>query len=252
MIGVIGGSGLEKLSGAKINRRHNVTSKYGPASDAVLEIEIDQQTFLFLPRHAEDHRLPPHLINYRANIRALHKLGVTTIYSVNAVGGIDADIKAGDLVVPDQIIDYTYGREATFFDGISEPLKHCDFTYPYTEDLRQQLISVAKEVSNRTVHDSGVYGCTQGPRLETAAEIVKLARDGCDLVGMTTMPEAILARELDIDYATICMVVNPAAGLSDEPLSIEAIEAECRAMAGDVSQILYTLICPPLEAGAEG
>lgn len=247
MIAVIGGSGLEKLPGAQINRRHTVTSKYGPTSDAVLEIEVEQQTFLFLPRHAEDHRLPPHLINYRANVWALHKLGVTAIYSVNAVGGIDPDMSAGDFVVPHQIIDYTFAREATFFDGISEPLKHTDFTEPYTQVLRERLVEMASRVSTRSVHAEGVYGCTQGPRLETAAEVERLRRDGCDIVGMTTMPEAILARELGIDYATICMVVNPAAGLSNAPISIDAIEAECRAMATDVSQILYALICPALD-----
>ena len=247
MIGVIGGSGLEKLIGAQVNRRHNVTSKYGPASDAVLEIEANEQTFLFLPRHAEDHRLPPHLVNYRANVWALHTLGVTEIFSVNAVGGINPDFGTGNLVIPDQIIDYTHCRDATFFDGISEPLKHTDFTEPYTKESRMRLFEAASQTLIREIHHGGVYGCTQGPRLETAAEISRMARDGCDLVGMTAMPEAILARELGIDYAAICMVVNPAAGLSEDVISIEAIEAECRAMAADVSQILYQLICPVSE-----
>lgn len=246
MIGVIGGTGLDGLPGAQVHRRHNVTSKYGAASDAVLEVEIDGQTILFLPRHASNHRLPPHLINYRANIWALHKLGVTEILAVNAVGGIHPGFGMGDLVVPDQIVDYSYGREATFFDGISEPLQHCDFSEPFSESLRRRLVA-AGFVTERTLHDGGVYACTQGPRLETAAEIQRLKRDGCDLVGMTGMPEAALARELEIDYAVISMIVNPAAGLGEQPLSHEEIAAESARMAVDVREIIAAVVSAPGE-----
>lgn len=241
MIGVIGGTGLDQLPGVQVQRRHNYTSKYGAASDAVLELEVEDQTLLFLARHGNDHSLAPHLINYRANIWALHKLGVTKIISVNACGGINPDFAVGDLVVPNQIIDYTHGRESTFFDGVAEPLQHCDFTEPFSQDLRLQLL-VAATLSERITHEFGVYACTQGPRLETAAEIHKLQRDGCDLVGMTAMPEAILARELGIEFASICMTVNPAAGLTDEPLSMEEIMKESATMASDIREIILELV----------
>ena len=247
MIAVIGGTGLDKLPGVQVNRRHNITSKYGPASDSVLEVEVEDKSFFFLPRHAENHHLAPHLINYRANIWALKKLGVQQILAVNAVGGIHADFSAGDLVVPNQIIDYTYGRETTFFDGVAEPLRHFDFSEPFSSDLRAALLAVAG-AGARSMHDFGVYACTQGPRLETAAEIQKLKRDGCDLVGMTVMPEAILARELEIDYASICMVVNAAAGLCDQPISEEEVIRESAKMASDVSEILVSVIL----SGEEG
>jgi len=241
MIAVIGGTGLDKLPCAQVNRRHNITSRYGPASSAVLEVEVDESTFFFLPRHAEDHRLAPHLINYRANICALQKLGVQQILAVNAVGGIHSDFAAGDLVVPHQIVDYTYGREATFFDGVAEPLCHTDFSNPFSSDLRAALV-LAAAAGERVLHDFGVYACTQGPRLETAAEIQRLKRDGCDLVGMTAMPEAILARELGMDYASICMVVNAAAGLNEQPLSEQEIVRESAKMAREVSEILIHAI----------
>lgn len=241
MIGVIGGTGFDQLPGAQVHRRHNVTSKYGPTSDAVLEVEIEEKTLLFLPRHATDHHIAPHLINYRANIWALHKLGVKRIISINAVGGIHSDFATGDLVVPHQLIDYTYGREFTFFDGLAEPLDHIDFSKPYSEGLRLGLIN-ASHVSDRNTHDFGVYACTQGPRLETAAEVQRLKRDGCDLVGMTSMPEAALARELNMDYASICMVVNPAAGLTDQTLSHEEISRESKKMAADVREIILSLV----------
>lgn len=237
MLGVLGGTGFDQLPGAQVHRRHNVTSKYGPASDAVLELEVEEKPLLFLPRHASDHHIAPHLINYRANIWALHKLGVERIISVNAVGGIHPEFQTGDLVVPDQLIDYTYGRESTYFDGLAEPLNHIDFSQPFAEDLRLRLVT-AGHLSDRNLHDFGVYACTQGPRLETAAEIQRLKGDGCDLVGMTAMPEAALARELDIEYASICMVVNPAAGISDQPLSHEEIAQESRNMAADVREII--------------
>ena len=245
MIAVIGGTGLDKLPAVHVNRRHNITSKYGPASDAVLEVAVgldeQEQTFFFLPRHAEDHRIAPHLINYRANIWALKKLGVRKILAVNAVGGIHPDFATGDLVIPDQIIDYTFGREATFFDGVAEPLRHCDFSDPFSSELRAILVSAAA-IGHRSVHDYGVYACTQGPRLETAAEIKKLKNDGCDLVGMTAMPEAVLAREMGMDYASICMLVNSAAGLGDQPLSEQDIIRESANMARDVSEILIRVI----------
>lgn len=250
MIAVIGGSGLDQIPGAQVHRRHNFTSKYGPASDAILELEVDGQEFLFLARHAADHHIAPHLINYRANIWALHKLGVTQIFSVNASGGIHPEFTTGDLVVPDQLIDYTYAREFTFFDGVAEPLKHVDFTEPFSDLLRARLIQ-ASELTARKLHEFGVYACMQGPRLETRAEVQRLKHDGADLVGMTAMPEAILARELGIDYASICMIVNPAAGLSEALLSIEDIEAECRSTSIELRKVLLGAIEFVLEAAQD-
>jgi 5'-methylthioinosine phosphorylase len=241
MIGVIGGTGFDQLPGAQVHRRHNVTSKYGPTSDVILEVEIDEKALLFLPRHASNHHIAPHLINYRANIWALHKVGVERIISVNAVGGIHPSFATGDLVLPHQLIDYTFGREFTFFDGLAGPLDHIDFSEPYSEDLRSRLLQ-ASHVSDRNTHNFGVYACTQGPRLETAAEVQRLKRDGCDLVGMTSMPEAALARELNMEYASICMVVNPAAGLTDQALSHEEISRESKKMAADIREIILSLV----------
>lgn len=250
MIAVIGGSGLDSFPGAQIHRRHNFTSKYGPASDAILEVEVDDLEFLFLPRHGKDHRIAPHLINYRANIWALHKLGVSEIISVNAAGGIHSEFQTGHLVVPEQIVDYTYGREATFFDGVAEPLRHVDFTEPFSKMLRNRLFQ-ASESSDRKLHSFGVYACTQGPRLETAAEVKKISNDGADLVGMTAMPEAVLARELGMDYASLCMIVNPAAGLSEALLSMEEIEAECRSTVVELRKVLLGAIRLTLEGSED-
>jgi len=177
--------------------------------------------------------LPPHKVNYRANLFALHQLGVTQILAVNAVGGVAPELQAGDIVIPDQIIDYSYGREHTFSDGTANivsghQVQHVDFTEPFDEALRQKIIGAARKSGKAVVGnvvEQGVYGCMQGPRLETAAEIKRLARDGCTLVGMTAMPEAGLARELNLAYASISIVANMAAGLSEVPLTVEDIHA---------------------------
>ncbi|MGH8464914.1 MAG: S-methyl-5'-thioinosine phosphorylase, partial [Pseudomonas sp.] len=188
----------------------------------------------FLPRHGRGHKLPPHRINYRANLWALHSLGVSTVIGVNAVGGIHPETGPGRIAIPRQIIDYSWGREHTFFDGVPSDtadggegsvggfaaIGHVDFTEPYSEALRQRLIRNAGSVP---VWADGVYACTQGPRLESAAEVERLRRDGCDMIGMTGMPEAALARELEMDYACIALSVNWAAGLSDDIITMESI-----------------------------
>ncbi|MGI9251610.1 MAG: S-methyl-5'-thioinosine phosphorylase [Pseudohongiellaceae bacterium] len=203
---------------------------------------------LFLARHGGDHSIPPHLINYRANIDALRRMGARRILAVNAVGGIHSNLAPGSFAVPDQIIDYTYGREHTFNlgnhgDAIEQqthsPMEqvgvlHIDFTNPYSEPMRQSVLNAAREAiktnttltgtgSSPYLMDGGVYGCTQGPRFETAAEIKRMKTDGCDMVGMTGMPEAALAREVGLDYASLCMSVNWAAGLSDENLTLDSM-----------------------------
>ncbi|MEM7305011.1 MAG: S-methyl-5'-thioinosine phosphorylase, partial [Pseudomonadota bacterium] len=180
---------------------------------------------IFLPRHGSQHTIPPHMVNYRANIWALHDKEVRQIVAVAAVGGITPEIYPTRIVIPDQIIDYTYGRAHTFYEKDLSQVKHIDFTQPYDCDLRNHLIK-ASELAEIDVFKGGVYAATQGPRLETAAEVNKLAKDGCDIVGMTGMPEAALARELNIAYAHCAMSVNWAAGRSKELITLEAIR-EC-------------------------
>ena len=242
-IAVIGGTGLNQLPGLKHVAEHSPDTPYGSCSHAVVEGSFDGQTVFFLPRHGTPHRIPPHQINYRANLWALSELGVRELIAVNAVGGIQEVMQPGDLVFPDQIIDYTWGREHTYSDGAGSELAHVDFTHPYDRDLRMLLVEAAAEVAGDTRYFStGTYAATQGPRLESAAEIKRLRQDGCDLVGMTGMPEAGLARELNLAYACICMVVNPAAGLSETLITLEAMEGILRRNAAVISEILVAAL----------
>ncbi|MFL0797928.1 MAG: S-methyl-5'-thioinosine phosphorylase [Cellvibrionaceae bacterium] len=237
MLAIIGGSGLDDFEGLTILGRKNVSTPYGePASDLIFG-ELNHSPVIFLPRHGSNHQLAPHEINYRANLWALQKEGVTKIIAVNAVGGIHPDMGPEVLVVPHQVIDYTYGREHTYSCAEGFPLLHVDFTHPYTDSLRMNLLKAA-EALNFACVNHGVYGATQGPRLETAAEILRLKNDGCDIVGMTGMPEASLARELGIPYAQICLVVNWCAGLSDELITMEAIVEVLKGGMGRVRQII--------------
>lgn len=222
-IAVIGGTGLTSLQGLKITDREIVQTPYGEPSGPLVRGQLAGQEILFLPRHGGGHTIPPHKVNYRANIWALHNAGAEYVIAVNAVGGIRADMPPGCLVIPDQIIDYTWSRTTTFFEEGLSQVVHIDFSEPYCEKLRQKLITAARSV-DCTLVEEGVYGATQGPRLETAAEISRMERDGCDLVGMTGMPEAALARELELCYACIAVVANAAAGKSDEPITMEIIE----------------------------
>lgn len=222
MLAIIGGTGLTQLDNLKITRRLIVRTPYGEPSQPLIFGEISDREVIFLARHGNGHTIPPHEVNYRANIAALHMQGVTEIAAIGTVGGIHPELSAGKIVIPHQIIDYTYGRKTTFHDGISNPVKHIDFTEPYCQDLRAKWKKAAIAV-NEAVIDHGVYAATQGPRLETAAEINRLERDGATIVGMTGMPEAALARELGISYATICPVANYAAGRGD---SLHGIQYE--------------------------
>jgi len=194
--------------------------RYGAPSGPVLEVDCAGATVLLLARHGLPHRLAPHQINYRANIELLAQLGVQRVVALNTVGGIAADARPGRLVVPHQLIDYTWGRAHTFVG--EEPLRHVDFEHPFDAGLRAGLVmaGVARDLD---VLDTGIYGCTQGPRFETAAEIERLARDGCTLVGMTGMPEAALACERGLAYAMLSLVVNPAAGRARDPFNAEQI-----------------------------
>lgn len=242
MLAIIGGSGFAKLAGLGNARREVVRTPYGDASCALTHGEFDGHPVVFLARHGYGHTIAPHEINYRANIWALDRVGVTAVVAVATVGGIRADCVAGALVVPDQIVDYTSGRRHTFFEGVDQPVTHVDFTRPYDDEVRRRLLDAALRCGEAVV-DGAVYGCTQGPRLETAAEIARLERDGCDLVGMTGMPEAALAREAGLRYAALCVVANQAAGRGESrsAISLDAIDAVLRATMGRVRTILAEL-----------
>lgn len=241
-LAVIGGSGLYRFPGLENTSRHSVDTPYGPASGDIVVGDFSGRRLAFLARHGESHTLPPHRVNYRANLWALHSLGARKIIGVNAVGGIRADMGPRVIVVPDQIIDYTHGRYTSFCDVEGAEVRHIDFSEPYTESLRRELLGAAARASV-AVLDGGCYGATQGPRLETRAEIARMKRDGCDLVGMTGMPEAVLARELDLAYACLALVANFAAGCGDEAeISIEEIFAHLAAATGQVPPILTELL----------
>lgn len=229
---IIGGTGLTELNGLALHEAIPMGTPYGAPSADILRGEYAGHTVLFLARHGHPHRIPPHQVNYRANLWALKQAGAEAVLAVNAVGGIHAAMGAGHFCVPHQLIDYTYGREHSFFAGELEHVTHIDFSYPYDETLRQHLIS-ALTAEGYGFSSHGVYGCTQGPRLETVAEIARLERDGCDIVGMTGMPEAALARELALPYACLSLVVNPAAGKASGVISMAEIEA---ALAGGIDK----------------
>lgn len=239
MLAIIGGSGLTRLSSLEIVRREVARTPYGEPSGALLFGKLCAKPVVFLARHGYGHTIPPHLVNYRANIWALRQAGATGIVSVASVGGIRADFGPGKLVVPHQIIDYTWGRVSTFFEDIDQPVHHIDFTNPYDQALRQRILEAAR-ASGEPVFDGGVYATTQGPRLETAAEIDRLERDGADLVGMTGMPEAALARELGLPYAAINVVANHAAGraTSEQRIAFDSIEEVLQEAMGKVRTIL--------------
>ncbi len=224
-IGIIGGSGLSAIEELEQRQQRLVRTPYGEASAPVVSGQLSGQQVAFLARHGQGHTIPPHRVNYRANVYALAEAGVKSIVAVAAVGGIGDAYSAGRIVVPDQIIDYTHGRESTYFDGSTEGVTHVDFTEPYTQSMRAVVLGSATRLG-LDAHDGGCYAATQGPRFETAAEIDRIERDGGDIVGMTGMPEAVLARELGLAYATVALVVNPAAGRSDAVISLEQIMQE--------------------------
>ena len=225
MLAIIGGSGLYDLGEDFVaDRQTTGDTPYGATSADILQGNWQGLPVAFLPRHGQGHEIPPHRINYRANIRALKDIGVSHIIGVNAVGGIAPELGPQTLAVPDQIIDYTSGRAQSFFDGDDDQARHIDFTWPYDAQLRARLIEAGRKLG-QPLADSGTYGCSNGPRLETAAEIVRMRRDGCSMVGMTGMPEAALARELEIAYASLALVVNRAAGIEAREITMEEILA---------------------------
>lgn len=263
LLAIIGGSGLARMPGLEISDQREPETPYGWPSSAVLLGRLGGTDVAFLPRHGSRHTIPPHRINYRANLWALKHCGAQDIVAFAAVGGIRADMSPGTLVVPDQIIDYTYGRRHTFFerDLDADPhllpyaseqspdsfstgnlaLTHIDFTRPYCERMRETLIGASRACGEPAVPE-GTYAATQGPRLETAAEVRRLERDGCDLVGMTGMPEAALARELDLCYACWAFVVNWAAGKSAGPILMEEMERTLVTATAKVQRLLLQLV----------
>jgi len=243
MLAIIGGTGLTQLSNLAVSRRQVVRTPYGEPSGALTFGQIGAREVVFLARHGYGHTIPPHMVNYRANIWALHSQGVEQIVSVASVGGIRAELGPGVIAVPDQIIDYTWGRRSTFHEGEERSVLHIDFTRPYCDRLRNRLMSAAA-AAGEAVMDGGVYATTQGPRLETAAEIDRLERDGADMVGMTGMPEAALARELDLCYAAIAVVANHAAGRghSRDGVRMDDINATLQSALTRVRSIIESLV----------
>ena len=251
MLAIIGGSGLTTLSNLDVSRREVVRTPYGEPSGALIFGQICGKPAMFLPRHGYGHTIPPHVVNYRANLWALHHHQATGIISVASVGGIRGDLQPGDIVIPDQIIDYTWGRKSSFFDGNGAPVTHVDFTEPYDAELRCRVREAGMALGI-VMKDGGVYAATQGPRLETAAEIDRLERDGADLVGMTGMPEAVLARELGLPYAAISVVANHAAGRGSSARGIhfESLESVLLEAMGRVRSVIEKVVssqadCPP-------
>ena len=242
MLAIIGGSGLTRLSTLAVAHREVVRTPYGDPSAPLLFGQIAGRDAVFLARHGHGHTIPPHRVNYRANLWALRQRGATAVLAVASVGAI-AGAQPGDLVLPHNLIDYTAGRAHTFFDGGDQQVVHVDFTIPYSAQLREACL-LASAASGIEVVDGGVYGATSGPRLETAAEVERMARDGATLVGMTGMPEAALARELDLPYVSLCVVVNHAAGRGEsvQQISMEGIARVIESAMDKVRALLEQLV----------
>ncbi len=243
MLAIIGGSGLTRLSNLEVSRREVIRTPYGEPSSALLFGRIRGRDVVFLARHGHGHTIPPHRVNYRANIWALRERGAGPVVAVASVGGIAPECAPGALVLPHQLIDYTHGRASTYFDGEDRSVVHVDFTAPYSRPLRERCLRAAA-AAGIPMHDGGVYAAVQGPRLETAAEIDRLERDGATMVGMTGMPEAVLARELELEYAAVAIVVNHAAGRGDSRagVSIASIDAVLQEATQKVRTVIEHLV----------
>ncbi|HEX5353439.1 MAG TPA: S-methyl-5'-thioinosine phosphorylase [Rhodanobacteraceae bacterium] len=243
-LGIIGGTGVYAFPGLEDAQRIEVSTRWGSPSSVIVTGVVEGKHVAFLARHGERHSIAPHHVNYRANVDAMQELGVRRLLGINAVGGIRKDMRPRVLVIPDQLIDYTTSRISSFCDADGEPVLHVEFGEPYTESLRRDLLDAARRAGIDLV-DGGCYGATQGPRLETRAEIARMRRDGCDLVGMTGMPEAVLARERGVDYACIAVVANWAAGCGpdpDVPISLEEIHTHLAAATRQLPAIVRALL----------
>ncbi len=235
---IIVGSGCQDLFETGSGR--DVATAYGAPSGPIQTLTFGGASVAAIARHGVEHTIPPHRINYRANIAALASIGIDRVIGLNTVGGVTSVREPGQIGVPDQIIDYTWGREHTFFTGDDAGVQHIEFTEPFSAELRRELVAAAA-AAGVDCHDGGVYAATQGPRLETAAEVDRLERDGADYVGMTGMPEAVLAAELGLEYACLALVVNKAAGRGDGSIhaNIEAVSLEARRQAFDALEAFF-------------
>jgi len=249
LLAVIGGTSLYDLPGLESPREHALETRWGAPSAPVVVGRIDGIEVAFLARHGRGHAVAPHRVNYRANVAALHALGVRRVLAINTVGGITSAMAPGTLVLPDQVVDYTHGRQATYWDEDGPgTMRHAEFGDPYAIGFRAQ-VAVAAAVAGVSLVEPATYGATQGPRFESIAEIVRMARDGCDLVGMTGMPEAALARELELDYACLAPVANWAAGCDERgtglrdvpPISLEEIFAHLARATAPIPRIVAAL-----------
>ena len=243
MIAIIGGTGMTKLACLEISNRQVMRTPYGEPSGPLTFGKIGNHEIIFLARHGYGHTIPPHMVNYRANLWALESFKPTRVVSVASVGGIHGNLVPGTITVPDQIIDYTHSRKFTYFEGTDRPVTHIDFTHPYCSVTRGRLVEAAKQAKEKII-DGGVYAATQGPRLESAAEINRLERDGANMVGMTGMPEAALAKELGLCYATLAVVANYAAGrgTSEHLIRLEDVHSVLEKAMVNVRNILEQLV----------
>ncbi|HWR58261.1 MAG TPA: S-methyl-5'-thioadenosine phosphorylase [Thermodesulfovibrionales bacterium] len=233
--GIVAGSGFYDFGGVAVTRVKKIETPYGAPSDEYKVCESEGVSFVFLPRHGALHRIAPHMINYRANMWGFKEMGVERIISINAVGGISRGIKPGELVVPDQIIDKTHGRKATFYDR--DEIIHIDFTMPYCGEMREAILQ-AGEKTGTGLKATGTYICVNGPRLESKAEIDNFSAMGADIIGMTAMPEACLARELELCYAIIAVVTNYAAGISERRLTVTEVVDMMKVSEGQIRTLV--------------
>lgn len=240
-LAIIGGTGLTSLASLTIVRKRVVSTPFGETSAPLIYGKLSGKDVIFLPRHGYSHTIPPHRVNYRANLWALRRVEVENVIAVAAVGSMNAQLTPGRLAIPDQVIDYTWGRAHTFFEDNLTHIIHIDFTRPYCERLRKALIESGRELG-LALQESGTYGATQGPRLETAAEIRRMERDGCDMVGMTGMPETALARELGLAYAACAVSSNWAAGKVAEAITMSDIEATLKGAMEKVGRLLQSVV----------
>ncbi|WP_457638668.1 S-methyl-5'-thioadenosine phosphorylase [Persephonella sp.] len=260
MIGILGGSGLYDIDGITVLEEKRVMTPYGEPSDSYIVAEYKGRKVVFLPRHGRGHKYPPHLINYRANLWGFRKLGVDRILSISAVGGINPLLRPGDFVISDQFIDFTKVRPVTFYEGVytikdeedtkndlvkeylsSDRVVHIDVTQPFCPAMRRLLSDIFSEKGYR-YHSKGTYAATEGPRLETSAEIKALSILGADVVGMTLVPEVVLARELSMHFASVSVVTNLAAGISGERLTSDEVIQMMHQKTEDIKSVVLSFI----------
>lgn len=244
MLALIGGSGFTNDDVIENRREIVVDTPWGKPSAPLIEGTLKGTPILFLRRHGVKHEFAPHHVPSRANLWALKDMGVSGVIAVGTVGGIASDMGPGRIAVPNQLIDYTWGREVTYYDDFAKyGMKHVDMTWPFDRTLSHQLIDAAQRLGT-DIRCEGVYACTQGPRLETAAEVRRMQRDGADMIGMTLYPECALAREIDLPYAGICVSVNHAAGMGDcaDEIDFASLESSLQEAVSGVVDIVAEAI----------